>query len=164
MVLLTTGSICSKLEAHIKGLKHYALSILIFNDKKELLLQKRAENKYHSGGLWTNTCCTHPVSTEIQQIRQTAEIRLKYEMGLSCKLEYLYSFSYQKDCGQMIENEFDYVFVGYTDCDPVINRHEVSDFRWETLDNINHNRRRFPHNYTPWFHILLDQWKMKKME
>lgn len=163
-VLLTSGFLCDKWKAHMEGLEHYALSLMIFNSQGELLLQKRAEDKYHSGNLWTNTCCTHPLFKNVEQIRQTAGVRLKYEMGISCELEYLYSFSYQIDCGQMIENELDHVFIGYSDCDPVVNPREVCDFKWLNLRNVNHDRSRFPHNYTPWFHILLDQWDLKEKE
>ena len=160
MVLLTDGKMCEKLMAHSKGLKHYALSVLIFNDRGELLLQKRAKEKYHSGDLWTNACCTHPLSTDIQQIQDMAAKRLNYEMSLNCELEYVFSFSYQMKCDYLIENEYDFVFIGKTNAEPVINLKEVSDYKWEHPEHIYKDIKQFPHHYTSWFHLLFEQWNI----
>ena len=103
-----------KLIAHQKGLKHRAISVLIFNSKGEWLLQKRAINKYHSGGLWTNTCCSHPYPEEVTQT--SAERRLMEEMGMKTELNYLFHFSY---CvvldNELSENELYHVYIGKTD-------------------------------------------------
>jgi len=163
-VLLTTDNYCDKIKAHQEGLEHYALSVLIFNKKGELLLQKRAKKKYHSGGLWTNTCCTHPTSLNIKQIQEMAEARLNYEMGLNCNLEYTFSFSYWAKCNSLIENEYDFVFVGFTDADPVINPNEVCEYKWTDLEYIYSDKSKNPEIYTPWFHILMEQWNNHKMK
>jgi isopentenyl-diphosphate delta-isomerase len=159
MVLLTDGKMCEKMTAHSKGLSHYALSILIFNEKGEMLLQKRAKDKYHSGGLWSNACCTHPLFTDIKQIQEEAFIRLKYEMGIDCALDFVFSISYRVRCDSLIENEVNYVFVGKANSEPVINQKEVSDYKWSCPTCIDEDRNRFPDEYTPWFHLLFDRWK-----
>jgi isopentenyl-diphosphate delta-isomerase len=162
MVLLTDGNMCEKLTAHVDGLSHYALSILIFNEAGEMLLQKRAEEKYHSGGLWTNACCTHPASTDPKQVTEEALHRLAYEMGMSCVLEHIFSLSYRVECEALIEDEHNFVFVGKTNAQPVINPEEVSDYKWCCPAYIDEDRKKFPDKYTPWFHLLLDRWKELK--
>ena len=124
-----------KMDAHIKGLLHRALSIFIFNEKNELLLQKRYSGKYHSPGLWTNTCCTHPnkdESTDDAAIR-----RLQEEMGFSCDLKEVFSFMYYiKFDNDLIEHEFDHVYFGRYSNEISINPLEVEDYKWISLDNI----------------------------
>lgn len=139
-----------KLLAHQQGELHRAFSVFIFNDKGELLLQQRASNKYHGGGLWTNTCCSHPQLGE--DIRMSAIERLHYEMGLKCDLKLVYSFIYKEPVeNNLIEHELDYVFVGQTNQNPVLNKDEVQDYKWmnptEILSDINEN----PSHYTVWF-------------
>lgn len=139
-----------KLLAHQQGELHRAFSVFIFNDKGELLLQQRAANKYHGGGLWTNTCCSHPQLGE--DIRMSAIERLHYEMGLKCDLKLVYSFIYKEPVeNNLIEHELDYVFVGQTNQNPVLNKDEVQDYKWmnptEILSDINEN----PSHYTVWF-------------
>lgn len=100
-----------KMEAHRKGVLHRAFSVFIFNDNKELLIQKRAEEKYHSGGLWSNTCCSHPRISET--IIAAAQRRLKEEMGFSTAVEEVFSFQYRKELDNgLIEHEFDHVLLG----------------------------------------------------
>jgi isopentenyl-diphosphate delta-isomerase len=159
MVLLTDGNMCEKMTAHLQGLSHYALSIFIFNEKGEMLLQKRAEEKYHSGGLWTNACCTHPISTDLEQVREAAASRLQYEMGIDCTLEYIFQLPYRVECESLIEDEYNFVFVGKTNSEPVINPEEVSGYKWCCPKCIDEDRTKFPNKYTPWFHLLLDKWK-----
>jgi len=145
-----------KMEAHEKGLLHRAFSIFIFNTKGELLLQQRAENKYHSGGLWTNTCCSHPrygESNEVAAIR-----RLKEEMGMECELNYGFNFIYKAAFADgLIEHELDHVFFGVSDELPEINKTEVESYKYVNLkfltDDINAN----PELYTPWLKICLER-------
>jgi len=126
-----------KLEAHQKGLLHRAFSVFIFNSDYELLLQKRASSKYHSGGLWTNTCCSHPRDGE--DILDAANRRLHEEMGIKTNLRKVFDFIYKADLdNNLTENEFDHVFYGVYNDDPVLNREEADDFMWidmETLKN-----------------------------
>lgn len=139
-----------KLLAHQRGELHRAFSVFIFNDEGALLLQKRAANKYHGGGLWTNTCCSHPQWSE--DITMSAMDRLYYEMGIKCDLKLIYSFIYNEPVeNNLIEHELDYVFIGQTNQNPVLNKDEASDYKWmntvEILSDINEN----PSHYTVWF-------------
>lgn len=145
-----------KLEAHQKGLLHRAFSVFIFNSKHELLLQKRALNKYHSAGLWTNTCCSHPRVNEDNLA--AANRRLLEEMGLSCQLAYAFNFLYKSKLEEgLIEHEFDHVFVGYSDEIPKINLSEVADYQYITIENLKEDIKLNPLNYTTWFKICLNQ-------
>ena len=113
-----------KLEAHEKGILHRAFSVFIFNSKYELLLQKRASSKYHSGGLWTNTCCSHP--REGEDILDAANRRLDEEMGIKTSLRKVFDFIYTAELdNNLIENEFDHVFYGVYDTDPILNKEEA---------------------------------------
>ena len=146
---------CDKLEAHQKNLKHRALSVFIFNSKKEFLLQKRAENKYHSPGLWTNTCCGHPRPGE--RTLQGAQRRLKEEMGMDCNLEKVFDFSYQADFKNgLFENEFDHVYFGFSDALPVINKEEASDWKFLEYEILKKETGQYPEKYTAWFKICLE--------
>lgn len=144
-----------KMDAHIKGLLHRALSIFIFNEKNELLLQKRYSGKYHSPGLWTNTCCTHPnkdESTDDAAIR-----RLQEEMGFSCDLKEVFSFMYYiKFDNDLIEHEFDRVYFGRYSNEISINPLEVEDYKWISLDNIKVDLKTNPDNYTFWFKYIIE--------
>lgn len=144
-----------KMNAHIKGLLHRALSIFIFNEKNELLLQKRYSGKYHSPGLWTNTCCTHPnkdESTDDAAIR-----RLQEEMGFSCDLKEVFSFMYYiKFDNDLIEHEFDHVYFGRYSNEISINPLEVEDYKWISLDNIKVDLKTNPDNYTFWFKYIIE--------
>ncbi len=113
-----------KMEAHIKGLLHRAFSIFIFDEKGHLLLQQRALEKYHSAGLWTNTCCSHPRNNETTI--EAAQRRLQEEMGMTCRLREIFSFVYRAELeNELIEHEFDHVFIGVTNDLPTINPEEV---------------------------------------
>ena len=145
-----------KQEAHLKGLLHRAFSVFIFNNKKELLLQKRAISKYHSGGLWTNTCCSHPRKNEI--VINAAKRRLKEEMGMVCDLEFKFSFIYKaKLDNNLFEHEFDHVFFGNYDNPPNINPEEVDSFCYKSLDKIKEDINIHPKKYTEWFKICFNE-------
>jgi isopentenyl-diphosphate delta-isomerase len=158
MVLLLNGQKYDKISAHKDGMIHYAFSAFVFNSKNELLMQKRAKKKYHSGGLWSNTCCSHPLSNELSQIIKTAEERLVYEMGICCPLKYAFEFEYKAQCGKLFENEYDYLLIGYSDKVPNINTEEVDEYKWDSLENINRARMNNPEHYTTWFNIVLDNY------
>jgi isopentenyl-diphosphate delta-isomerase len=156
MVLLVNGKQYNKLDAHKLGLPHYAFSVFIYNSKNKLLMQKRAYHKYHSGGLWTNTCCSHPLTKNVSQINKIAEERLKFEMGICCPLKFAFEFEYTAQCGELVENEHDYVFYGYSDQMPRINPDEVDSYKFADLETVNIRRKEFPQEYSPWFNIVLD--------
>ena len=138
-----------KIEAHRLGSLHRATSVFIFNSRNELLLQKRAEGKYHSPGKWTNTCCTHPYPGEIPLI--CAQRRLGEEMGLSAKLTEAFSFSYTAYVGNgLIEKEFDHVFLGLSNQNPSPDPTEVSDWMWENLEALEQKLLINPEKYSPW--------------
>jgi isopentenyl-diphosphate delta-isomerase len=112
--------LCEKLEAHQKGLLHRAFSIFLYNEKKELLLQKRSLDKYHSGGLWSNSCCSHHIKDEL--INNTLKKRLFEELGVFSSLKFLYTFSYYAFLdNNLIENEITYIFIGYISSEAILN-------------------------------------------
>ena len=143
-----------KLEAHQKGLLHRAFSVFIFNTKNELLLQKRANGKYHSEGLWTNTCCSHPSPGE--SIITAANRRLKEEMGMSSELKSIFSFIYNVELENgLYEHELDHVIIGVGNINPIINPIEASMFCWKSIDEIIMDINTNPMNYTSWFKIIM---------
>lgn len=151
--------VMEKMQAHIEGRLHRAISIVIINSKKELLLQQRAHHKYHSAGLWTNTCCTHPKQGETSEI--TAHRRLHEEMGMTCELEYKCNFIYQTTlANQLIEHELDYVYVGVCDALPIINPEEVAAYHYASIDDIEKNLKENPQQYTVWFKLIFDKIKL----
>jgi isopentenyl-diphosphate delta-isomerase len=140
----------SKLKAHKEGKLHRAFSIFIFNRKKELLLQKRSSKKYHSGGLWTNTCCSHPRSGELTE--SAVHRRLQEEMGFDCRLSEIFSFIYKvKLSDKLTEHEFDHVFIGTFNWKPVVNVKEVEDFKWVSFEFLKNDIRKNPMAYSYWF-------------
>jgi isopentenyl-diphosphate delta-isomerase len=152
-----------KLEAHKKGLLHRAISVFIFNDKKELLLQRRAFDKYHSGGLWTNTCCSHPYPNE--KIIDAANRRLEEEMGIITSLKKCFDFVYHAKLeNDLIEHEYDHVFVGFSNQTPHLNLVEASSFKWLSMDEIKSEIVKHPHEYTEWFKLLIHQYSDKFSE
>jgi isopentenyl-diphosphate delta-isomerase len=141
-----------KQEAHVKGLLHRAFSVFIFNDKNELLLQRRAVNKYHSGGLWTNTCCSHPRQNE--KTEDAAKRRLLEEMGMRSTLKKQFDFIYKaKLDNNLYEHELDHVFFGFTNDLPIINPEEVEEYTYKTLEDIGNEMKAIPDKYTEWFKI-----------
>jgi isopentenyl-diphosphate delta-isomerase len=145
-----------KLLVHELGLLHRAFSVFIFNSKGELLLQQRAYDKYHSGGLWTNTCCSHPRFGE--EISWAIERRLKEEMGMSCKTEFAFSFIYKTQFENgLTENEFDHVYFGVTDELPIPEKSEVKNWKYISLENLEADIIIHPERYTAWMKICLPQ-------
>ena len=148
--------ICDKLEAHQKGLLHRAFSILVYNSKGEVLLQKRAQNKYHSGGLWSNTCCSHPQPNELIDV--SVHLRLQEEMGFDCHLTHVGDFIYKTPFENgLIEYEFDSVFWGLFDGTPVPNPDEVEEYKWESLPVLKENLSTFPQLFTYWLPFVVDK-------
>ena len=143
-----------KIDAHIKGILHRALSVFIFNEKNELLLQKRYSGKYHSPSLWTNTCCTHPNKNE--STNSAAKRRLKEEMGFSCNLKEVFSFMYYiKFDNNLIEHEFDHVYFGRYSGKVNINPLEVEDYKWKSINDIKIDIDSNPEKYTYWFRYIM---------
>ncbi|MFZ6024849.1 MAG: isopentenyl-diphosphate Delta-isomerase [Bacteroidota bacterium] len=144
--------VIEKMKAHEKGLLHRAFSVFVFNKKQELLLQKRAIAKYHSGGLWTNTCCSHPrlgEPTEAAAIR-----RLQEEMGFTTDLIKAFSFTYNASFENgLTEHEFDHVFIGSYEGDIIINKEEVESYAYRSLEEVASLLEQEPHTFTAWFHI-----------
>ena len=149
-----------KLEAHEKGALHRALYVLIINSKKEILLQRRALGKYHSPGLWTNTCCSHPYPGE--DPNEAAKRRLQEEMGMSSELTFLFKFQYKCDFENgLIEHELDHVFIGKTDDTPHLNTDEAMAFKWMSIENLEQDMLSYPKNYTFWFKLIIEQYRNK---
>lgn len=145
-----------KMEVHRLGLLHRAFSVFIFNSKGELLLQKRAAGKYHSAGLWTNTCCSHPRFGE--ETDYAALRRLKEEMGLRCAMEHGFSFTYKvKFKNGLIENEFDHVYFGVSDEMPVPDPDEVLDWKYISIEELIKDLQDQPNEYTEWLKLCFDK-------
>jgi len=145
-----------KMEAHKKGVLHRAFSVLLFNTKGEMMLQKRARTKYHSGGLWTNACCSHPLPGE--SVMAAAHRKLLQEMGIEANLRPGFTFLYQATFDNGLhEHELDHVLFAVFDGEPVLNPNEAEDWKWMSREALTADIDRFPHRYTAWFKILLDQ-------
>ncbi|MBI3218718.1 MAG: isopentenyl-diphosphate Delta-isomerase [Bacteroidetes bacterium] len=143
-----------KLEAHQKGLLHRAFSILVFNSSGEMLIQKRAKTKYHSGGLWTNACCSHPVPNE--DIEIAVKRRLKFEMGIEIIPAFAYKFTYRTPLDKnLIEYEVDHVFKGIYDGTPSVNHEEVEDWKYCSLSELHQQVDQNPDAFTYWFKLIL---------
>jgi isopentenyl-diphosphate delta-isomerase len=145
-----------KLEAHQKGMLHRAFSVFIFNSKGEMLLQRRAFGKYHSEGLWSNTCCSHPFPDE--STHHAAVRRLQEEMGIATDLNFLFTFQYHAALENgLTENELDHVFWGVSDDLPSINTEEVCDFKYLKMSEIKADIDQNPTHYTEWLKICFDE-------
>jgi isopentenyl-diphosphate delta-isomerase len=149
-----------KMQAHEAGVLHRAFSVFIFNGKQELLLQKRAIHKYHSGGLWTNTCCGHPRPAEA--IEDAARRRLKEEMGFTTALTFKEKFIYKADLANtLIEHELDYIFTGLYNGEMNINPDEVAACRWIKQNDLELELATHPEIFTYWFHYIFHTLKIK---
>jgi isopentenyl-diphosphate delta-isomerase len=149
-----------KMEAHRKGLLHRAFSILVFNSKGELLLQKRSRKKYHSGGLWTNTCCSHPRPDE--DIQNAMRRKIKQEMGIDVTPKFSHKFIYRIDLGnELTEHEYDHVYVGRYDGEPQINHDEVDEWRFESLSSLRIAIEKNPQDFTYWFKLIINHPDLK---
>lgn len=147
-----------KMEAHEKGYLHRAFSVFVFNSQGEMLLQQRALSKYHSAGLWSNTCCSHPRDNETTL--NAAHRRLNEEMGMSCELTKEFDFIYQAKAGNgLTEHEFDHVFFGQTDELPTINKNEVNSWCFSSIEIIERDLITEPDVFTSWFKICFKQVK-----
>lgn len=147
---------CEKMEAHRKGLLHRAFSVFIFDRKGRLLLQRRALGKYHSGGLWTNTCCGHPRPGE--DINRAAKRRLKEEMGLDCELREVFHFTYHAKLENgLTEHEYDHVFFGECDADPMPDPMEAAGWKFVDCDQLKQETRSRPGSFTAWFRLCFDK-------
>ena len=147
--------VMNKLEAHQKGLLHRAFSIFIFNYRGQLIMQQRALEKYHSAGLWTNTCCSHPIANESTE--ETARKRLIEEMGVSCDLMSASKFIYKAELENgLIEHEYDHVFIGYSDDEPIINKSEVCAWKLMDIDTLKEDLNMNPALYTAWLKVALE--------
>ena len=145
-----------KQAAHVTPHLHRAFSIFIFNSKGELLLQQRALSKYHSPGLWTNTCCSHPRAGET--LEEATSRRLMEEMGIVCPMHEVYTFIYKASVGEgLIEHEFDHVWIGQSDDEPIINHEEVESWKYMSLNDLSEDIQLHPELYTEWFKITFEE-------
>ncbi|NIJ55092.1 isopentenyl-diphosphate Delta-isomerase [Dyadobacter arcticus] len=145
-----------KLEAHQKGVLHRAFSVFIFNSKGEMLLQQRAFGKYHSEGLWSNTCCSHPLPDEAAH--HGAVRRLEEEMGINADLQFLFSFQYHASLENgLTENELDHVFWGISDAKPELDLSEAMSYKYMKPVDIKDDMGQNPDTYTEWFKICINE-------
>ena len=145
-----------KLETHQAGKLHRAFSIFVFNSKGALLLQRRTKTKYHSGGLWANTCCSHPRPGETTI--EAAHRRLNEEMGFDCNLREIFSFTYQvKFENKLFEYEYDHVFMGKYDSEPSPNPEEVCDWKWIEVAELKRDIQENPGAYAYWLRLSIDR-------
>ena len=141
-----------KMQAHQEGLLHRAFSVFVINNNNQMLLQKRALEKYHSPGLWTNACCSHPYPNENTLV--AANRRLQEEMGFNCNLKELGSFTYKTSFDNgLTEHEYDHVFIGNYNGPITVNPEEVDSFKWVSFDEIDEKLINNKHEYTFWFQV-----------
>lgn len=145
-----------KTRAHLLGALHRAFSVFVVNADGQLLLQKRALTKYHSRGLWSNTCCGHPRPNE--SIEHASRRRLREEMGFDSHLSELFDFVYRADLEDgLIENEYDHVLVGWFEGDPKPDPTEIAEWKWVGLETLSADIKDHPESYTYWFRISFDR-------
>jgi isopentenyl-diphosphate Delta-isomerase len=148
--------ILDKMEAHLTGQLHRAFSIFIFNSQGEMLIHQRAFEKYHSGGLWTNACCSHPQPDT--SIQHTLEERLAFEMGMKCDLKFAFTFLYQAAVEpDLIEHELDHIYIGISDISPRPNPDEVANWKYISITHLQELLRNEPTSFTPWFKLMAPQ-------
>ncbi|MCR9154696.1 MAG: isopentenyl-diphosphate Delta-isomerase [Bacteroidetes bacterium] len=147
-----------KMEAHRQGLLHRAFSVFVLNEKGELMVQQRAAEKYHSGGLWTNTCCSHPRAGESAE--EAAHRRLQEEMGFDCPLQKVLEFTYRAELDKgMIEHEYDHLFIGSYNQEPSLNPEEAMAWKWMRIEDLSADIQDHPERYTAWFKIIWKQFE-----
>ena len=140
-----------KLTAHQQKVLHRAFSVFIMDGKEKTLIQKRADNKYHSSGLLTNACCSHPISNDI---KSEATVRLNEELGITCNLDFVDSFIYFSEFENgLAEYELDHIFLGQYDSSKNIpfNCDEVSEIHWVSIEELTYDIKKHPNNYSKWF-------------
>jgi isopentenyl-diphosphate delta-isomerase len=152
-----------KIEAHEKAVLHRAFSVFIYNSNNELMLQQRALSKYHTPGLWTNTCCSHQKLGETNI--EAGKRRLQEEMGFSTDLQETISFIYKApfDNG-LTEHEYDYILVGEYNDEPNPNPEEVNAWKWMSLEDVEADIKKHPSNYTEWFKIIFEKHKSEMVK
>lgn len=147
-----------KMNAHENGILHRAFSVFLFNDKGEMLLQKRASGKYHSPNQWTNAVCSHPKIDETYL--EGAQRRLNEELGITADLTEKFSFIYKADVGQNLwEHELDHVFTGNYEGNFALNEEEVSEIRYISMQQLDEEMNANPEKFTEWFKIILKEYK-----
>ena len=145
-----------KMEVHLSGLLHRAFSILVFNDKNEILIHQRAFGKYHSPGLWTNTCCGHPNQGETMEA--AVHRRLQEEMGFDCELSHKFTFRYKAVFENgLTENEIDHVYIGIFNETFTVNPDEVADYKWISVAQTKELIHQNPCNFTVWFKEIMNR-------
>jgi len=148
-----------KMEVHEKGILHRAFSVMIFNHKGEVLLQKRAQSKYHSAGLWTNSCCSH--QREGETLSEAVSRRIRDELGISCACKEAFTFKYRVEFENgLIEHEIDHVFVGRYDGKIFPNKDEIEEIRWVSPEKLRMEMTEHTEAFTYWFRILMKQPEM----
>lgn len=147
-----------KMEAHRQGLLHRAFSVFVLNSKGELMIQQRAAEKYHSGTLWTNTCCSHPRKGETAE--EAAHRRLQEEMGFDCPIQKVLEFTYRAELDKgMIEHEYDHLFIGEYEGEPQLNPDEAMAWKWMRIEDLSADIQDHPERYTAWFKIIWKQFE-----
>lgn len=147
-----------KQQAHINGLLHRAFSVFLFNDKGEMLLQKRASEKYHSPNQWTNAVCSHPRIGETYL--EGAKRRVKEELGIEVDLSEKFHFIYKADVGgNLWEHELDHVFTGFYNAGFALNKEEVEEVRYISMEDLDKEIAEKPETFTEWFKIILEEYK-----
>lgn len=150
----TPTGVADKMSAHLEGKLHRAFSIFIFNTEGKMLLQRRALSKYHSGGLWTNACCSHPLPEETTLAAATR--RLKEELGFTTSIEKIFDFVYKAEFENgLTEYEFDHVFAGEYNGGINFNKEEIMELSFESISSIKESMLQAPEQYTIWFHMAL---------
>lgn len=146
-----------KIKAHENGAKlHRAFSIFVFNEKGQTMLQQRAAEKYHGGGLWSNTVCSHQRKGE--STIDAAHRRLREEMGFDCDMREAFAFEYQAPMDHgLTEHEYDHVVLGTYEGEPRPNPEEVQDWKWMDLDELKQDMKRNPSVYTPWAKMVIER-------
>ncbi|NLR90575.1 isopentenyl-diphosphate Delta-isomerase [Flammeovirga agarivorans] len=144
-----------KLQAHVEGKLHRAFSIFLFNENGDLILQQRALSKYHSGGLWTNTCCSHPAPGEF--IEDAVQRRLQEELGINAPVDRVGEVLYKAKFGNgLTEHEYDYVFVGQYSGSFAPNAEEVEQLKFISINDLEKWLEDQPEDFTAWFPLCLD--------
>lgn len=145
-----------KTEVHLKGVLHRAFSVFLFNTRGEMLLQQRAIHKYHSAGLWSNTCCSHPRLGET--VEQAVRRRLVEEMGITADVQFLFKFRYKAALENgYTEHELDHVYFGVSDAIPLLNKEEVKDWRYVSMEAVKAEMKQHPEKFTAWFKICFEE-------
>jgi isopentenyl-diphosphate delta-isomerase len=152
-----------KLRAHLDGALHRAFSIFVFDAGGRLLLQKRARTKYHSGGLWSNTCCGHPRPGE--ETTAAARRRLREEMNFVCELREAFDFLYRAELeGALVEHEYDHVFVGEFEGTPAPDPSEVEEWKWMSMDELRRGLREQPAHYSYWLKVAFEGDNLRRLK